>query len=457
MSLCNYITNQPESYDQAAINSTARILMAENNLLDADLLRALFASHAPLYAVDVVCSYANMLERLVQPPAYDLLLIDLSMSGQDFLRDAKHSGLTLPPFILISDTSEETCSIAALKLGASDYLIKRESYLNQLMFRIDLSIAHGRLKCLVEQLRAEVAERKQIEENLSAHQIELEMQNEELRRAKVELEAQRARYFDLYYSAPASYCTVSEKGLILQANIAATILLGISYNALIKRPILQFISREDQVNYYLLCQQILRSRKPLGCELQMVKNDGTPFWVNLMATVHYVDDSQEFRIVLVDITEHKQMQEELRKNEEKFYAIADYAVDFELWFAAYGKLLWVNSAAERFTGYSPAEILALPDFFTMFIATEDRELWFANFQIALHGLQGNNLELRCIHKNGLKLWLDASWQSIFDRNGDPLGVRFSLRDIAERKQSEEKLRRAAIVFNYDLEGNDYYC
>jgi PAS domain S-box-containing protein len=189
------------------------------------------------------------------------------------------------------------------------------------------------------------------------------MQNEELRRAKVELEAQRARYFDLYYSAPASYCTVSEKGLILQANIAATILLGISYNASIKRPILQFISSEDQDNYYLLCQQILRSRKPLGCELQMVKNDGTPFWVNLMATMHYVDNSQEFRIVLIDITERKQMQEELRKSEEKFYAIADYTVDFELWFAAYGKLLWVNSAAERITGYSPTEILALPDFF----------------------------------------------------------------------------------------------
>ena len=364
-------------------SSTIRILIAENNLQDADLLRAHFASHAPLYAVDVVCSYADALERLSQPPAYDLVLFNLNMFGLDFLRDAKHSGLTLPPFMLISDASEETCAIAALKLGASDYLIKQEGYLNQLLFRIDLAITHGRLNRLIEQLRTEVAGRKQVEENLRTHQIELEIQNEELRRTQAELEALRARYLDLYYSAPVSYCTVSEKGLILEANLAATNLLGTSYNALIKRPILQFISREDQDDYYLLCQQLLKNRKPLEREFQMVKNDGTPFWVNLMATVQYVDESQVFRIVLVDITERKQMQEELRMSEEKFYAIADYSVDFELWFAPEGKLLWVNSAAERITGYSPAEILALPDFFTTFIATEDRELWNANFQDAL--------------------------------------------------------------------------
>src|ERR1039458_767612 len=62
---------------------------------------------------------------------------------------------------------------------------------------------------------------------LRVHQIELEMQNEELRRAQAELDAERAAYFDLYDLAPVGYCTVSEPGLILQANLTAAGLLGV--------------------------------------------------------------------------------------------------------------------------------------------------------------------------------------------------------------------------------------
>ena len=56
---------------------------------------------------------------------------------------------------------------------------------------------------------------------LRVHQIELEMQNEELRRAQSDLHAAHDKYFDLYDLAPAGYCTLSEQGLILEANFTA--------------------------------------------------------------------------------------------------------------------------------------------------------------------------------------------------------------------------------------------
>ena len=77
---------------------------------------------------------------------------------------------------------------------------------------------------------------------LRVHQIELEMQNEELRRTQEELEASRERYFDLYDLAPVGYFTLSEQGLILEANLKAAKLLGVERSALVKAALIPFYS-----------------------------------------------------------------------------------------------------------------------------------------------------------------------------------------------------------------------
>ena len=108
---------------------------------------------------------------------------------------------------------------------------------------------------------------------LRVHQIELEMQNEELRRAQAELDAARARYFDLYDLAPVGYCTVSEQGLILEANLTAATLLGVARNALVKQWFTSFILPEDEDIYYLHRKQLFETGEPQACFLRMVKRD----------------------------------------------------------------------------------------------------------------------------------------------------------------------------------------
>ena len=120
---------------------------------------------------------------------------------------------------------------------------------------------------------------------LRVHQIELEMQNEELRRAQADLDAARGRYFDLYDLAPVGYCTLSEKGLILEANLTAATLLGVARGALITQPFTRFILPEDQDFYYLHRRQLFGAGEPQAYELRMVKQDGTVFWAHLDAAM----------------------------------------------------------------------------------------------------------------------------------------------------------------------------
>ena len=146
---------------------------------------------------------------------------------------------------------------------------------------------------------------------LRVHEIELEMQNEELRRTYEELDILRARYFDLYDLAPVSYLTVSEKGVILEANLTTATLLGVARGALVRQPFSQFIYNEDQDSYYLQRKRLMESGEPQAYDLRMVKADGTAFWAHLTTTLQESGGAPVCRIVLSDMTERKRIEQEL--------------------------------------------------------------------------------------------------------------------------------------------------
>jgi PAS domain S-box-containing protein len=160
--------------------------------------------------------------------------------------------------------------------------------------------------------------------DLQVHEIELEMQNETLRQTQLQLVAMQARYFDLYDLAPISYCTVNEAGIILEANLATSELLGEARNNLVGQRISHYIGKEFQDTYYLCRKLLLSTGARQNCELHMLKVDGTTFWVKVSLTSAKTSNGDNLqRMVLTDITDAKVMAMAMRESEERLRATLD--------------------------------------------------------------------------------------------------------------------------------------
>ena len=148
---------------------------------------------------------------------------------------------------------------------------------------------------------------------LRVHQIELELQNEELRRAQLALDASRARYFDLYDLAPVAYLTLSEKGLILEANLRAGTMLRSGRAALVMQALPRFIYQADQDVYYLHHKKLFETGEPQACELRLEPLEGEPSWARMEAALATDAVSQErvCRVTLSDINEDRRLKAQL--------------------------------------------------------------------------------------------------------------------------------------------------
>ncbi|MCX5975406.1 MAG: PAS domain S-box protein [Coprothermobacterota bacterium] len=292
-------------------------------------------------------------------------------------------------------------------------------------------------------------ETRQTLHELRVHQIELEMQNEELRQTQEELDASRARYFDLYDLAPVGYCTISEKGLILEANMAAAKLLGVARGALVKQLISRFILKEDQDIYYLHRKQLFETSEPQVCQFRMLRANADLFWAYLEATAALdADGAPVCRIALYDITERKQGEDALKAAEETYRNIflnaqtGIFRTDMKT-----GLILDANDCVARFIGYNDRkELLAAPfNIAERYVDSKDREKMLS--LLKEHG-QFNNFETRFMRNDGSIIWMRFSAKIVPDK-GWIEGVS---EDITERKRAEDALRESEL-FNRSLVEN----
>jgi PAS domain S-box-containing protein len=171
----------------------------------------------------------------------------------------------------------------------------------------------------IESLNASSAINAQhLAEELRTHQIELEMQNRELRETQQKLELARDRYADLYDFAPVGYATLDRKGHIQEINLTGAALLGRERSFLVGKNFLNWVTRESLTVFFHHLEKVFTSSAKTIDEITLKTKGGGLRHISIASVA--IDEAEKpcscCRTVLLDITEAKEQERNLRKSQK---------------------------------------------------------------------------------------------------------------------------------------------
>jgi two-component system, sensor histidine kinase and response regulator len=285
-------------------------------------------------------------------------------------------------------------------------------------------------------------DKDQLVHELQTHQIELELQNGELRQAQIELNTSRKKFSDLYDFAPVGYLTISDKGLILEANLTTAQMLGVERGRLIKQAFSNFIFAEDQDSYYLSRIKLLDTKSSQTCELRMQRKCGTLFDAHFkMAICSDVDGSSgQFRVIMTDISERKKAEIEIKESESRFRGIFEQAAVGVARLAPDGSFLQANKKLCDIVGYTYEELLSKT--FKDITHPDDlqADLGYVN-QLLNDDIKSFSKEKRYCKKNGDFVWGNITVSLVRDTNNKTDYFIAIIEDITEKKNIFDELKQ----------------
>ncbi len=144
---------------------------------------------------------------------------------------------------------------------------------------------------------------------------------------------------------------------------------------------------------------------------------------------------------VLDMTDYKQAERELRKSKEKYRLFVESTPDWVWICDEEGRQTFSNKAVERILGYEVQEIMGIRPLSLMY--PEDRkrvEKWFQNAKEQKRGWKGSVVRWR--HKDNSIRFLETIAEPIFDDKSNLTGFTGIDRDVTARIQSQEALQKA---------------
>ncbi|WP_320043358.1 PAS domain S-box protein [uncultured Desulfobacter sp.] len=171
--------------------------------------------------------------------------------------------------------------------------------------------------------------------------------------------------------------------------------------------------------------------------------------------------ASKFAGITMDITERLALHQQVKSSQEQLRIISEHTHDWQSWQTLSGKLLWVNKAVKRMTGYTVAECMAMKDYPLQIYDKRDWDAYSRLTNMAIERTGRQETQLRVRRKDGSLVWVSSAYEPVLDKNGQIIGLAGAAKDITKQIKAEQGLRLLSKVFEdssdpiliTDLNGN----
>ena len=145
--------------------------------------------------------------------------------------------------------------------------------------------------------------------------------------------------------------------------------------------------------------------------------------------------------IITEITERKKAEADLRESEKRFQQVVENAGDWIWEVDVEGLYTYASPVVENILGYKPEEIIGKKHFYDFFAPEVKEDLKRGAFEVFTRRENFKEFVNPSIHRNGSTVILETSGTPIIDEKGNLRGYRGADRDITERTQKENELRK----------------
>jgi PAS domain S-box-containing protein len=264
----------------------------------------------------------------------------------------------------------------------------------------------------------------------------------EERRAEVRFRETQERYRAVFHQASVGILECDLRGKIVRTNPALSRIVGFSPEELLQKNWRDLTHPDELAADEAVVGRLLRCEvESIGTERRYARKDGSYGWVDIFATL--IRDSGGVPVyglaMVVDISERKRAEAELRETERRFRVAADSAPVLIWTTDDQKRCTWVNRPWLEFVNRPMEDVVGKN--WTTDLHAEDRHRCLDIYDRAAERREKFSMEYRLRRYDGEYRWLLAHGVPR-EQDGEFIGYIGSCVDITDRRAAEEAMNES---------------
>lgn len=256
------------------------------------------------------------------------------------------------------------------------------------------------------------------------------------------------KYALAFKYSPIGICISSlQDGRYVEVNEVYSNFLGYRREELIGRTSSEINLWVDMAERDALVRELLEKGTVTDFQLRFRDRNGNVHWGNVAAALVTIGQELYVLTQTQDVTDKKKIKEQFEKSEAKYRLLAENLTDVIFTIDMNFNYTYASPSTYHLLGYTAEELMTMK---VENLVDPETLAWFMEMLAEEMEIEkrpdrdlkrSRVLEYQHIRKDGSTIWVENKITFLRDQDNNAIGIIGTVRDIAERKQAQEKLHR----------------